>query len=48
MAALLSLVETAEFSSSNATANKALDGAARKLATCANIPFGRSVRELMS
>jgi hypothetical protein len=45
MAELLSLA--AEFSSSNATANKALDEAARKLAACANIPLGRSVRHLM-
>jgi hypothetical protein len=41
MAELLSLGEAAE-DSSNATANKALDGGARKFAACANIPLGRS------
>ena len=46
MAELLSLgMTTAEFSS-NATANKALNGAARKLAACASIPVGKSVRYL--
>jgi len=46
MAELLSLDETAEFPS-KATANKTFDGAARKLAACANIPLGRSEMQLM-
>jgi hypothetical protein len=45
MAELLSLGNVAEFSS-NAMANRALEGAARKFAACANIPEGRSERQL--